>query len=295
MIHEIYAKKLLITNKHPSYWFGVKHYLNIYRGCMHGCIYCDTRSECYQIDNFDTDISVKINAIELLEKELKSKRYRQTIGFGSASDPYVPIEKDYQLTKQALNLIKDFRFPLFLLTKSNMVARDIDIIEQINKQNYACVAFTITTTNDDLAKMIEPHASLPSDRLKAMSILSVLGIKTGAVIMPTLPYITDTVENITDIVKQAKINGASFVYPSFSVTMRDRQRDYFYDRIDPDTRGKYISRFKNYYQCTSPNYKKLKAAFINACNEHKISAEMPSYDKENSVAQLNFFEEIKKG
>jgi len=292
MIHEIDAKKLLITNPHPSSWFGVKYYLNIYRGCMHGCIYCDTRSECYQIDNFDTDISVKINAIDLLKKELLSKRYRQTIGFGSASDPYVPIEKEYKLTQQALELIRDLRFPLFLLTKSNLIVRDIDVIEQISKQNYACIAFTITTTDDDLAKIIEPRAPLPGERLKAMGILSVLGIKTGAVIMPTLPYITDTAENITDIVKRAKQNGASFVYPSFSVTMRDRQRDYFFRHIDEDTKNKYINRFKNYYQCTSPDYKKLKAAFIQACKEYDISSEMPSYDKENSIAQLNFFKEM---
>jgi len=172
MIHEIEAKKLLITNPHPSYWFGVKYYLNIYRGCMHGCIYCDTRSECYNIDNFDTDISVKTNAIELLKKELSSKRSKETIGFGSASDPYVQIEKKYELTKQALNVVKDFRFPLFLLTKSNLVIRDAEILRQINKQNYACVAFTITTADDNLAKIIEPHAPLPSQRFQAMSILA---------------------------------------------------------------------------------------------------------------------------
>lgn len=259
---------------------------------MHGCIYCDTRSECYQIDNFDTDISVKTNAIDLLKKELSSKRYRQTIGFGSASDPYVSIEKDYKFTKQALELIRDLRFPLFLLTKSNMVVRDIEVIEQISKQNYACIAFTITTADDDLAKIIEPRAPLPSERLKAMSILSVLGIKTGVVIMPTLPYITDSEKNITDIVKFSKQSGASFVYPSFGVTMRDRQRDYFYEHIDEDTKSKYINRYKNYYQCASPNYKKLKTAFVRTCNELNISYEMPSYDKLNSIAQLNFFKEI---
>jgi len=172
MIHEIEAKKLLITNPHPSSWFGVKYYLNIYRGCMHGCIYCDTRSECYNIDNFDTDISVKTNAIELLKKELLAKRFRETIGFGSASDPYVPIEKKYELTKQALEVVKDFRFPLSLLTKSNLVLRDADIISEISKQNYACIAFTITTADDELAKIIEPHAPLPSQRFQAMGILS---------------------------------------------------------------------------------------------------------------------------
>ena len=290
MVHEIEAKKLLITNKHPSSWFGVKYYLNIYRGCMHGCIYCDTRSECYNIDNFDSDISIKTNAIDLLKKELHNKRYRETIGFGSASDPYVPIEKDYELTKQALEIIKELRFPLFLLTKSNLVIRDTGIISQINKQNYACVAFTITTTDDNLAKIIEPHAPLPSERLKAMSILSVMGIRTGAVIMPVLPYITDTKENIIDIVKQAKLHDANFVYPSFGVTLRDRQRDYFYNHIQDDIRKKYIDRYKNYYQCTSSNYKTLKTALLNACKEYDISSEMPSYAKENSITQLNFFQ-----
>ena len=289
MTHEIEAKKILNTNKHPSSWFGVKYYLNIYRGCMHGCIYCDTRSECYKIDNFDNDISVKTNSIDLLKKELARKRYRETIGFGSTSDPYVPIEKSYGLTKQALNVIRDFQFPLFLLTKSNLVIRDTEIISQINKQNYACVAFTITTTNDELAKIIEPHAPLPSERLKAMSILSVMGIKTGIIIMPVLPYITDTEENIINIVKQAKLHDASFVYPSFGVTLRDRQRDYFYNHIDDNIRKKYIDKYKNYYQCTSPNYKNLKAAFINSCKELHISNEMPSYAKQNSLTQLKLF------
>jgi len=289
MINEIEAKKLLITNKHPSSWFGVKYYLNIYRGCMHGCIYCDTRSECYNIDNFDTDISVKTNSIELLKKELSSKRYRETIGFGSASDPYVPIEKKYELTKQALNVIKEMQFPLFLLTKSNMVIRDTEIISQISKQNYACIAFTITTTDDALAKKIEPNAPLPGERLKAMSILSVMGIKTGIVVMPTLPYITDTEENISDIVKQAKLHDAHFVYPSFGVTLRDRQRDYFYNHIEEDIKKKYIDKYKNYYQCTSPNYSKLKSIFIKCCKENNISSDMPSYAKQNSITQLSFF------
>ena len=289
MINEIIAKQMLITNPRPSYWFGVKYYFNIYRGCMHGCIYCDSRSECYKIENFDTDISVKTNSIELLKKELSKKRYRETIGFGSTSDPYVQIEKKYELTKQALEIVRDFRFPLFLLTKSNMVLRDIDIINQINKQNYACVAFTITTADDELAKIIEPNAPLPSERLKAMSILSVMGIRTGIVVMPTLPYITDTKENMINLVKSAKEHDAKFIYPSFSVTLRDRQREYFYEHIDKDIKQKYISRFKNYYSCSSPDYKKLKTIFEKTCKEYDISSTMPSYAKENAVTQLDFF------
>ena len=205
--------------------------------------------------------------------------------------PMFGLEKKYELTKKSLEVIKELRFPLFLLTKSNLVLRDAEIISEINKQNYACVAFTITTTDDNLAKIIEPHAPLPSERLKAMSILAMLGIKTGIVIMPTLPYITDTEENIVDIVRQAKQHDASFVFPSFSVTLRDRQRDYFYDHIDEDIKNKYINRYKNYYSCTSPDYKKLKTAFINACREYNMSSEMPSYAKDSSVTQLSFFKD----
>lgn len=294
MIKEIEARQMLITNQRPAKWFGVKYYFNIYRGCMHGCIYCDSRSKCYQIENFDTEMLVKTNAIELLRKEIAYKRYRETIGFGSTSDPYVPIEKKYELTKQALDEVRKFRFPLFLLTKSNMVLRDINLINEINKQNYACVAFTITTADDKLAKIIEPNAPLPSERLKAMSVLSLMGIRTGVVVMPVLPYITDTEENMVNLVKSAKENDAKFIYPSYSVTLRDRQRDYFYERISDKTREKYIKRFRYDYQCTSPNYKKLKTAFEEACKEYDISREMPSYAKENSVTQLDFFKNSNK-
>lgn len=289
-IKEIEAKKILIYNKKPPSWFGVKYYFNIYRGCSHGCIYCDSRSECYRIDNFDSEIEVKINAIELLRKELSKKRYKETIGFGSTSDAYIPLEKKYELTKQALDVVYQFRHPLFILTKSNLVLRDIEVIDKINKQNYACIAFTITTIDDELARKIEPGASLPSERFKAMAILSSLGIKTGVVIMPTLPYITDSVESIEGIVRMAKESGASFVFPSFGMTLRDRQRDYYYSKIDDDIRLKYMNKYKSYYSCSSPNYRKIKTAFILACKKHGISYDMPSYDKENLYQQLSFLD-----
>ena len=289
MIKEIEAKKLLITNKNPSYWFGVKYYLNIYRGCTHGCIYCDSRSECYKIENFDTDVEVKTNAIKLLREELSKKRYREVIGFGSTSDPYIPIEKEYMLTKKALEIVKEFSFPLFLLTKSNLVLRDIGTIKEINKQNYACITFTITTADDELAKKIEPHAPLPSERLKAIGILSAVGIRTGINIMPTLPYITDTEQNIKNIVEKAKEYGAEFVFASFGVTLRDRQKEYFYNHIGEELKEKYIQKYKNYYQCTTPNYKKLKQVLNETCKKYNISNEMPSYDKLNSVTQLGIF------
>jgi len=290
MVKEIEAKSLLIYNKKPSSWFGVRYYLNIYRGCTHGCIYCDTRSECYKIDNFDKEIAVKINAVELLRKELAKKRYRDTIGFGSASDPYIPLELKYELTRRSLEVANELGFPVSILTKSNLVVRDLDLLSEINERNYACVCFTITTADDKLAKKIEPGAPLPSKRFEAMSILASVGIKTGVIIMPTLPFITDTKENIKNIVEKAKKSGAVFVYPCFSMTLRDRQRSYYYDKIGFEKAKKYHDRYRNYYSCVSPRYKELKALFLELCKKHNLSSEMPSYDKENSKVQLNLFE-----
>jgi len=290
MIKEIEAKSLLIYNKRPSAWFGVHYYLNIYRGCTHGCIYCDSRSECYGIENFDEEILVKINTPEKLRNELSKKRKKETVGFGSTSDPYIPLELKYELTRKALEIIKEFRHPVFLLTKSNLVIRDLDLLIEINEQNYACVCFTITTADDELAKKIEPGAPLPSKRLEAMSILSSVGIKTGIMIMPMLPYITDSVKNITEIVELAHKNGASFIYPSFSMTLRDRQRDYYYDKIGKNLAEKYQEKYGNYYSCGTSNYNILKKTFHELCRKYNISSEMPSYDKENSKIQLNLFD-----
>jgi len=290
MIKEIEAKSILIYNNKPSMWFGVHYYINIYRGCSHGCIYCDSRSECYQVENFDKDISVKTNTPELLRKALSKKRYKNTIGFGSMSDAYIPLELKYELTRKSLEIIKEFRFPLFILTKSDLVLRDLDLISAINEQNYACVAFTITTADDKLAKKTEPNAPLPSKRFDAIKILSSMGIKCGVIVMPMLPFITDNKESIKELVVKAKESGASFIYCSFSMTLRDKQRDYYYEKIGPRLTEKYKQRYKSYYSCPSPAYNELKAYFNRLCSEYKISNKMPSYDSENVSMQMNLFE-----
>lgn len=294
MIQEIQAKSILNKNKYPSSWFGVEYGMNIYRGCQYQCIYCDSRSECYRIENFD-DIIIKANAPELLQKELARKRKRGTIGTGAMSDPYIPLEKEYNLTGKCLEIISHYRFPVNICTKSNLILRDIELLQKINEV-YACIAFTITTTDDELAKKIEPYAPLPSERLKAMGILSSLGIQTGVLMMPLLPFIEDNKENIENIVKKSAYYGASFIIPSFGMTLRDRQRLYYYDKLDehfPGLRGKYERRFKNNYSCGVNNYTKLKNLFNQWCKHHNISTKMPSYHQKVASSQMNFFDEIR--
>ena len=208
--NSIEAKSILSKLKGNDTFFGLSYNMNLYRGCQHGCIYCDTRSECYGIVDIDT-ISVKGNALELLAKALRSKRKTKgTIGTGSMNDPYMPLERELELTRSALQTIATAKYPVHIITKSNLVARDADILQEIAK-TYAAVSITITADDDNLAKAIEPCALPSSERFKAMEKLSKAGIYTGVTLMPLLPFINDTTENLENIVKKAKDAGASYI------------------------------------------------------------------------------------
>ncbi|MCJ7717941.1 MAG: radical SAM protein, partial [Anaerolineales bacterium] len=190
MIEEITAKTILNHVKQPDPWFGLKYNMNLYRGCQHQCIYCDSRSDCYRIEDF-SKIQVKTNALELLEDVLPRKRIRGTIGFGSMNDPYMPVEREYRLTGKSLEIISTHEFPVHILTKSDLVLRDIDLLKEINGV-YTAVSFTITTADDELARILEPGAPLPSLRFQAMRELADAGILTGVTMMPILPFLEDS-------------------------------------------------------------------------------------------------------
>ncbi|MGC5325783.1 SPL family radical SAM protein [Brevibacillus sp. SYSU BS000544] len=291
MIRPMVAKTILSTSKHPSAWFGVKYNMNLYRGCEIQCIYCDSRSECYGIDDFH-NITVKTNALELLRKELASKRKRGTVGTGSMSDPYTLTEKKLMLTRQALEIVAQFRFPVHITTKSNLVLRDVDVLEELNKV-YASVAFTITTADDVLAKKLEPYAPSPTDRFKALGVLSALGIETSITMMPILPFIEDNPENILEIVEKASFYGVKNIIAAFGMTLRDRQREYYYQKLNhlfPGMREKYEQCFRDSYQCRANQQKKLADLFYGACQKRGISTAMPSYEKKNTDYQLSLFD-----
>jgi DNA repair photolyase len=292
MTKEIEAKILLSKNKKPSSWFGTSYLFNIYRGCEHGCIYCDSRSLCYKVDNFD-ELIVKKNAVELLHKELKSKRKKGCLGTGAMTDPYTLSEKKYSLTRGCLEVIAEYNYPIHLTTKSNLILRDLDILQEINKI-YASVAITITTTDDNLAKKIEPHAPSSTDRFKALGILSTLGICTSITMMPILPFIEDTEENIISIVEKADYYGVKHIVPWIGMSLRDRQRDYFYKNLDknfPGIKEKYEKRFGDRYKCSGRNITKLNYALKNACAKYGISLKMPYYQEKVSSIQLGLLEQ----
>lgn len=287
MIHEIQAKVMLSHSRQPDPWFGLKYNMNLYRGCQHQCIYCDSRSECYGIEQF-SDVLVKVNAIDLLRRELPCKRVKGTIGFGSMSDTYGPVERDYNLTGRALEVIAAHGFPVHIITKSDLVLKDLDTLRAVNRV-FAVISFTITTADDDLARRIEPGAPPPSRRLKALAALAEQGIHTGVTLMPVLPFLEDSETNIVEIVRQAKAHGAEYVLPAFGMTLRDRQREYYYaqlDRLFPGLRIRYEQRFGNRYSCAAQGADRLAARFEEVCAEVGMSTHVSRWTPDYQQPRL---------
>jgi len=290
IFEEIQAKVLLSHVKQPDDWFGLKYNMNLYRGCQHRCIYCDSRSECYRLDTFDDRVLVKANGIDLLREELARKRVKGAIGTGSMNDPYMPLEAQVNLTGRALAVIAQFGFPVHVMTKSDLVLRDVDTLCQVNRV-YAAVSFTITTVDDDLGKKLEPGAPLVSRRFEAMQELAACGIYTGVTMMPILPFIEDNEENVTQIVEKAHAHGASYIIPWFGMTLRDRQRLYYYERLDelfPGLRAKYERRFGEQYNCQANDARHLYETLGRLCDEYGIATRIRPYSPETGE-QLSLF------
>jgi DNA repair photolyase len=289
-IKEIQAKVLLSHVRQPDTWFGLKYNMNLYRGCQHRCIYCDSRSECYRIENFDGEVLVKANAIELLREELARKRVKGTIGLGSMNDPYMPLEREVNLTGRALELIAQFGFTVHVMTKSDLILRDLDTLCEINER-YATVSFTITTADDELGKKLEPGAPLVSARFRAMRAIADRGVQTGVSLMPVLPFIEDTEENIAAIVRKTHEHGGSYIIPSFGMTMRDRQRTYYYGRLDhlfPGLREKYERAYGDRYHCLVPNADRLEEVFYELCEQYSLAPRIIPYEAYRAT-QLRLF------
>jgi DNA repair photolyase len=263
VVKEIQGKVLLSHCKSPEDWFGVKYNMNIYRGCEHHCIYCDSRSACYQIEDFDGELLVKVNALELLRDELSRKRMVGTVGTGAMQDPYTPSEAKLNMTGRALQIIAEAGFPVHIATKSDLILKDLDTLVEVNKVQ-ASVCFTVTTADDDLGKRVEPGAPLVSRRFRAAKILAERGIQVGLLMMPILPFIEDNEDNITQILTLAREYGIRFVVPWFGMSLRTRQREYYYDRLDvlfPGVKEKYQQRYGGKYSCPCPHSERLYRHF----------------------------------
>lgn len=279
----------------PNGWFGIDYNVNLYRGCNHGCIYCDSRSDCYHIDDFDT-VRVKHNALSLLEQELSHKKRKGIVGIGSMSDSYNPFEKELEVTRGALSLFEKYGFGVSIDTKSDLIVRDIDLLKKINDRSGAIIKLTITCADDDLSKLLEPHVVKSSRRFSAVKALSDADIFVGVLCTPILPFINDSEENIRKMVKLSKDNGAKFIYCNFGVTLRSNQRDYYYQKLDqlyPGLKERYQKYYQERYWCPSLNEQRLWKIFQEECEKQQLLYRMEDIIyayKKKEKEQISLFE-----
>ena len=248
--------------------------MNVYRGCSHGCIYCDSRSKCYQFTHPFEDIEVKRNAPELLEQALRSKRKKCMIGTGAMSDPYMHCEEELRLTRRCLEIILKYGFGAAVQTKSDRILRDIDLLDEINRSAKCVVQMTLTTYDDDLCRILEPNVCNTRRRIEVLEQMRERGIPTVVWMTPILPFLNDTEENITSILNEcARVGVKGVIDFGMGLTLREGDREYYYAALDrhfPGMKERYITRYGNAYELPSPNAKKLKAVFRQICREHGI-------------------------
>ncbi|WP_405317527.1 radical SAM protein [Ruminococcus sp.] len=271
--------------------------MNLYRGCSHGCIYCDSRSKCYQMNHDFEDIEVKENALELLEAALRRKRKRCMIGTGAMTDPYLPLEKNLGYTRKALLLIEKYGFGVALQTKSDLVLRDLDILRQINEKTKAVVQMTLTTADEKLCRIIEPNVSTANERFEALKALRDAGIPTVVWLCPVLPFINDTEENIRTILGMCVEAGVRGVLCfGMGLTLREGNREYFYRQLDihfPRLKERYIREYGNNYMVDSPRSTELMRLFHRICEENgilhsndQIFEYLRKFEEKNAAEQL---------
>ena len=248
--------------------------MNIYRGCTHGCIYCDSRSKCYQFTHPFEDIEVKQNAPELLEKALRAKRKKCMIGTGAMSDPYMHCEEELKLTRKCLEIIRDNEFGLAIQTKSDRILRDIDLLSEINSSAKCVVQMTLTTYDDDLCRILEPNVCNTKRRIEVLQKMRERGIPTIVWMTPILPFINDTEENITAILNECvRVGVKGIIDFGMGLTLRDGDREYFYAALDkhfPGMKERYIRQYGNAYELPSPNAKELMKLFQRICKDNGI-------------------------
>ncbi|WNY29365.1 hypothetical protein MmiEs2_15920 [Methanimicrococcus stummii] len=277
----IAAKKMILPVKYEIDIFGSTHMMNIYRGCDHGCIYCDSRSECYQGGRPEGDFGIvhaKENALFLIDRELQNRRKanapEMVVGTGSMSDPYNSFEKEYELTRGALKLFDKYKCGVGVITKSALISRDAALFASISKHSPVNIGITITTADAKISKKIEPNVSNPAERFEAVRKLADAGVFCGVHMNPLLPFITDTEENIRSIVENAAENNANYVLCyGFGMTLRKGNREYYYENLDkewPGLKEKYMKNYGSAYVCNSENAKMLAEFFKNECEKHGL-------------------------
>ena len=266
-MHEIQAKSIL----------SPRGGINVYRGCTHGCIYCDSRSTCYQMDHAFEDVAVKVNAPELLEEALRRKRRRCMVGTGSMCDPYLPLERELNVTRRCLEAIERQGFGVAVLTKSNLLLRDLELLRRIHRKARVVVCTTFTPLDENLCRLIEPNVCTTRQRFEMLRACREAGLLTGVWLCPILPFLNDTEENLRGLLELCFAAGVGAIINfGMGVTLRDGNRQYFYQALDrhfPGVKEQYVRQFGSRYECPSPRAAQLSRIFQAECRARDVICE----------------------
>ncbi len=295
----IKTRTIMTKSNQGSKWFGIDYDMNLYKGCTFGCIYCNSRCETYHIEQFDK-IKIKENALEILEEELKSKGLKGVISLGKLSDPYNPKESELELTRNALKLIAKYGFGVSIDTKSDLILRDIDLLKEIQEHNSVIVKISITTYDDDLARKIEPNVISSTRRFEVLEELRKNGIYAGVLMTPVLPFLTDTEENVLNMISKSSAANAKFIYTKMGMTLKTNQREYYYNALDilyPGLKEDYIAVYGNKNICNTLQFRHLMELYFKRCSEAHILTDMDTiiedYKKEIPQAkQMSLFTDV---
>ena len=268
MMHFVNAKGIL----------SASNGMNIYRGCTHGCIYCDSRSLCYNMNHAFEDIEVKINAPDLLRDALRRKRKRCMIGTGAMCDPYMHCEEELRLTRKCLEMIEREGFGLTIQTKSDRILEDLDLLKGINEKAKCVVQMTLTAFDEELCQIVEPAVCTTKRRAEVLKIMAENKIPTVVWMTPVLPYINDSAENLKGLLNYCFESGVKGIitFDSMGLTLREGDREYYYEALDhyfPGIKQKYIRKFGNSYVCPSENEKELLSIFYEECRKNGVMSD----------------------
>ncbi len=279
--------------------------MNLYRGCTHGCIYCDSRSKCYHMNHRFEDVEVKRNALELLEESLKRKRKKCMIGTGSMTDPYIPLEKELMYVRRALKLVHQYGFGFTFISKSDLLLRDLDLLKAINEKTKCVVQITLTVADDHLSRILEPNVITSRQRFEVLKKLRDEGIPTVVWLCPVIPFLTDTTDNIMEILAMcvdAKVKG--ILCFGMGMTLREGNREYFYQNLDrhfPGMKERFVQTYGNAYQLPSPNSEELYRIFYDTCegagimhDNDEIFRYLATFEEKAAGEQISLFDDWKE-
>ena len=295
-----FKRLLLPARAEDSQFFRADWTLNLYRGCNHGCVYCDSRSVCYHMEDFGR-VRVKRDCLAALEGELRARKRPGVVSMGAASDAYNAREASLGVTRGALLLLRRYGYGVALSTKSALIARDADVLGDLARQGYACAAFSVTTADPTLAAFLEPGAPPPDRRFGAMAALARAGVVTGTWLNPMLPFLTDTTENLREVLRRTADAGGRFALCHFALTLREGDREYFYAALDNapdpltprnpalrarDVRARYVAAFGLRYVCPSPDAERLEDVFNAECDRLGLLRDFASVNRAASAGAL---------